>query len=334
MSLRSSELLRLRLKNTQTGVEVNRIKWNICSKYLNALQQTWKTSMAAKVDELDFSKLRAFDLVVKHGTLQVAAARLNLTVSAVSTQIKRLEEIVGAELFRRTPGRLTITSAGERFVSDARELLDMGERALTRLSDQTVHSGHVHLSLGADYAWLFMPKIDTFSARHPNMTTTIRIHRGTEAMTALQKGQVDFCIGTFLRRPRGVRIRLVVTSTMSIIYKGREFEQMASPFAPIRDRVILAPRSATVRARVSKWQQLKDKVSVLECPTCHSAVDLVRRGSGPAIVHTLCLSQAERNGIRATDLGKGFGVEQYVIAYKASTLKQRVMDDLLDWLLN
>lgn len=289
--------------------------------------------MAAKVDELDFSKLRAFDLVVKHGTLQVVAARLNLTVSAVSTQIKRLEEILGVELFRRTPGRLTITPAGERFASDARDLLDMGERALTRLSEQTAHSGHVNLSLGADYAWLFMPKIDTFSARHPNMTTTIRIHRGTEAMTALQKGQVDFCIGTFLRRPRGVRIRPVVTSTMSIIYKGREFEQIASPFAPIRERVILAPRSATVRARVEKWQQLKDKINVLECPTCHTAVDLVRRGSGPAIVHTLCLSQAEKNGIRATDLGKTFGVEQYVIAYKASTLKQRVMDDLLDWLL-
>lgn len=288
--------------------------------------------MAAKIDELDFSKLRAFDLVVKHGTLQVAAARLNLTVSAVSTQIKRLEAIVGVELFRRTPGRLTITPAGERFVSDARDLLDLGERALTHLSEQTAQSGHVNLSLGADYAWLFMPRIDSFSARHPNITTAIRIHRGTEAMTALQKGQVDFCIGTFLRRPRGVRIKPVVTSTMSIIYRGRELEQTASPFTVVRDRIILAPRSATVRARVSKWQQL-DKISVLECPTCHTAVDLVRRGSGPAIVHSLCLSQAERNGIRATDLGKSFGVEQYVIAYKASTLKQRVMDDLLDWLL-
>ena len=52
--------------------------------------------MASKIDALDFAKLRAFELVVRHGTLQVAAARLNLTVSAVSTQIKRLEEIVGA----------------------------------------------------------------------------------------------------------------------------------------------------------------------------------------------------------------------------------------------
>lgn len=289
--------------------------------------------MVAKADALDFAKLRAFALVAQHGTLQVAAARMNLTVSAVSTQIKRLEETVGAELFRRTPGRLTITAAGERFAVDARRLLDMAEAALVRVHDQAGHSGHVNLSLGADYAWLFMPKIDSFSARHPNITATIRIHRGTEAMTALQKGQVDFAIGAFLRRPRGVRLTTVATSTMAMIVRGRDFPDASSPLSAVRDRLIVAPRSATVRARVGKWQQLKDPVNFLECPTCHTAIDLVKRESGPAIVHTLCLGQVELDGIRAVDLGKGFGVEQVIVAYKASRLKQSIMNDLLDWLV-
>ena len=260
--------------------------------------------MASKVDALDFAKLRAFELVVRYGTLQVAAARLNLTVSAVSTQIKRLEEIVGAELFARTPGRLTITAAGERFAADTRQLIEAAERALTRLDESVGHSGHVDLSLGADYAWLFMPKIDAFSARHRAITTTIRIHRGTEAMTALQKGQVDFCIGAFLRRPKGVRVTTVATSTMSMIFRGRDVADGGSPFAAVRERLIIAPRSATVRARVGKWPELKGTVNFLECPTCHTAIDLVKRESGPAIVHTLCLHQAETTGIRAIDLGR------------------------------
>ncbi len=58
----------------------------------------------------------------------------------------------------------------------------------------------------------------------------------------------------------------------------------------------------------------------------------MKRESGPAIVHTLCLDQVEADGIRAIDLGKSFGVEQFVIAYKASTVKQSVMRDLLEWL--
>ncbi len=289
--------------------------------------------MAGKIDALDFAKLRAFELVVRHGTLQVAAARLNLTVSAVSTQIKRLEEIVGAELFARTPGRLTITAAGERFAADTRQLIEAAERALTRLDETVGHSGHVDLSLGADYAWLFMPKIDAFSARHRNITTTIRIHRGTEAMTALQKGQVDFCIGAFLRRPKGVRVTTVATSTMSMIFRGRDVADAASPFAALRDRLIIAPRTATVRARVGKWPELKGTVNFLECPTCHTAIDLVKRESGPAIVHTLCLHQAETTGIRAIDLGKGHGVEQIIVAYKASTLREPIMKDLLAWLV-
>jgi hypothetical protein len=59
----------------------------------------------------------------------------------------------------------------------------------------------------------------------------------------------------------------------------------------------------------------------------------VKRESGPAIVHSLCLSQVDNAGIRAIDLGKTFGIEQFVIAYKASTLKQPLMSDLLEWLI-
>ena len=58
----------------------------------------------------------------------------------------------------------------------------------------------------------------------------------------------------------------------------------------------------------------------------------MRRESSPAITHTLCLNQVEADGIRAIDLGKSFGVEQFIIAYKASTVKQSVMRDLLEWL--
>ena len=101
----------------------------------------------------------------------------------------------------------------------------------------------------------------------------------------------------------------------------------------VRDRLIIAPRSATVRARVAKWQQLKGTVNYLECPTCHTAIDLVKHDSGPAIVHTLCLTRVERNGIRAIDLGKGLGIEQILVAYKAGTLKQSIMKDLLGWLV-
>jgi DNA-binding transcriptional LysR family regulator len=288
--------------------------------------------MPAKVQDLDLGKLRAFEIVARNGTLQVAAARLNLTVSAISTQLKRLEELLGVELFRRTPSKLVITPEGERFADDVTRILDMAERALTRLGERGGHSGHINISLGGDYAWLFMPKINSFSAQHPQLTTTIKIHRGTESMTAVQKGSADFSIGAFLRRPKGLKFRTVTTSTMSIIVNARDRIDPQNPLSVIGDRLLVAPRSATVRTRLAKSQALKPSINYLECPTCHTAIDLVRRESGPAIVHTLCLEQVDADGIRAVDLGKPFGVEQFVIAYKASTVKQPVMRDLLEWL--
>src|ERR1700752_3137073 len=102
--------------------------------------------MPAKVHELDLAKLRAFEIVARNGTLQVAATRLNLTASAISTQIKRLEELVGVELSRRTPSKLVITPEGERFAADVTQLLDLAERALVRLHEQGGHSGHVKIS--------------------------------------------------------------------------------------------------------------------------------------------------------------------------------------------
>ncbi len=289
--------------------------------------------MPAKVHDLDLGKLRAFEIVARNGTLQVAAARLNLTVSAISTQLKRLEELLGVELFRRTPSKLIITPEGERFAADVAQILEAAERALLRLEERGSHSGHVNISLGGDYAWLFMPRINSFSAEHPKLTTTIKIHRGTELMTAVQKGSADFSIGAFLRRPKGLKFRAVATSTMSIIVNGRDRIDPQNPLSVIGDRLLVAPRSATVRTRLAKSQALKPSINYLECPTCHTAIDLVRRESGPAIVHTLCLNQIEADGIRAADLGKSFGIEQFVIAYKASTVKQSVMRDLLEWLV-
>ena len=119
---------------------------------------------------------------------------------------------------------------------------------------------------------------------------------------------------------------------MSIIFNERDRPNPEAPLSAVGDRLLVAPRSATVRTRLGRSPQLKPSVNYLECPTCHTAIDLVKRESGPAIVHTLCLDHVEAGGIRAIDLGRSFGVEQFVIAYKASTVKQTVMRDLLEWL--
>ena len=85
-------------------------------------------------DSLDLRKLRAFNLVARHGSLRIAAARLNLTVPAVSLQIRKLEEELGIALFRRLPNKLVLTREGEAFLIEVEGIFERVEHALGTLS--------------------------------------------------------------------------------------------------------------------------------------------------------------------------------------------------------
>jgi len=73
--------------------------------------------------QLDPDLLRAFIAVAEHRSFTDAAASLNRTQSAVSTQIKRLEDQLGLKLFVRSTNRVDLSVAGEGLVSYARRIL-------------------------------------------------------------------------------------------------------------------------------------------------------------------------------------------------------------------
>ena len=82
---------------------------------------------------LDIVVLRTFVAVVEAKGFTRAAAFVNLTQSAVSLHIKRLEEQVGRRLFDRTASKLALTSDGEILLSYAQRILALEEEVKTRL---------------------------------------------------------------------------------------------------------------------------------------------------------------------------------------------------------
>src|SRR6476469_10091787 len=108
-----------------------------------------------RVEDLDFAKLRAFQLVATHGTLGAAATQLGLTIPAISAKLKRLDEVIGVPLFKRLPNGLALTPAGERFLRDLGPLIHDAELAIERAhaasresSDET---GSISVAIGNDY---------------------------------------------------------------------------------------------------------------------------------------------------------------------------------------
>jgi DNA-binding transcriptional LysR family regulator len=109
---------------------------------------------------LDFRQIRYTLSVAKERSFTKAAARLNISQSAVSEQVKLLEDEVGFPLFRRTPRGIEVTERGrtflyeaERVVGDVLSLSDTARRLKGAPSDTVV------IGMGSGMAQIFMPRL-------------------------------------------------------------------------------------------------------------------------------------------------------------------------------
>ncbi len=107
---------------------------------------------------LDLTALRSFVAVADAGGVTRAAGLLNLTQSAVSMQIKRMEESLDQAFFVRAARRLTLTPEGEQLLSYARRMLSLNDEALSRLTSQT-YEGEVRLGVPHDIVYPQMPRV-------------------------------------------------------------------------------------------------------------------------------------------------------------------------------
>ena len=115
--------------------------------------------------------LRAFAAVARFGSVSRAADALHLTQSAVSKQVKELENWVGVSLFERSRKRLALTPAGERYEKAVRGVPAALEAATLELITSDDGGGALHLSSLPTFAakWL-IPRLPQFQQQHPQIT--------------------------------------------------------------------------------------------------------------------------------------------------------------------
>jgi DNA-binding transcriptional LysR family regulator len=143
---------------------------------------------------LDIVLLRTFVAVVEANGFTRAAGFVNLTQSAVSLHIKRLEEQVGRRLFDRTAPKLTLTSDGEILLSYAKRILALAEEARTRLGhpepEGLVRFGAPEYFDPATLASL----LAQFNSRYPAIELEIHMGIGTDIAALYGRGLLDVAI--------------------------------------------------------------------------------------------------------------------------------------------
>lgn len=151
-------------------------------------------------DPLDLLLLRSFVAVIDCGSIQLAAARVGRSQSAVSMQIRRLEEDVGRPLFQREGRNLRPNPAGEDLLLHARRLLRLSDEALASLRRPEA-AGVVRLGMPEDYAaHLLAPTLARFAREFPLAEIELTFDSSPALLRLAEAGKLDLALVT--REPR------------------------------------------------------------------------------------------------------------------------------------
>ena len=145
---------------------------------------------------LDMTALRSFVTVADTGGVTRASGFLNLTQSAVSMQLKRLEDGLGLRLLDRSARAVTLTSAGEQLLGYAKWMLDLIDEALARLTGQDFE-GELILGVPADIVYPAIPQVlNRFHAEFPRVKVQLISSYTTQLKELFAQGRCDLILTT------------------------------------------------------------------------------------------------------------------------------------------
>jgi DNA-binding transcriptional LysR family regulator len=145
--------------------------------------------------------LRAFVAVVECGGFSQAAERLLRGQSAVSLQVKRLEDRLGVKLLDRNPRRVALTPEGELLLDRARRILRLNDELIAQFSEVEL-SGLVRLGAPEDFATSHLPAVlARFARAHPRVALEVTCELTLEVIERFRTGGLD--IALVKREPLG-----------------------------------------------------------------------------------------------------------------------------------
>lgn len=243
---------------------------------------------------MDTVHLANFLLLAQVGNMTKAAARLHLTQPALSGQVKRLEQELGAPLFHRQGRGLALTQAGEAFRRHAADALSRLEAGRAVLGEQgSLRAGAIAIGGGATSTTCLLPQvIGRFHAEHPGIRFTIREAPSRTIVEAVISGELDLGLVTLPLPTSATGARVDVT-----------------PWLTDELVLLVPPRHPLSRKRRFRWRDLHNQplIAFESGSAVRSLLDreLSAHGVAPAVVMELRAIASIANMV-ASGIGLGF----------------------------
>lgn len=257
---------------------------------------------------MELRQLNSLCLIVQCGSLKDAARRCFLTPSAISLQIKALEQELGLKLFELKGRKLALTPKGEIFYCDAKKILDSvheaGEKARNYTSDFT---GKISLAAPACLRYYYLPSFARFRAAYPSIKLTIFARSHADAISMVRSGEADLAMGLFPHAFVDLEEISLITPKLTLIIprQGVRFtsKQIDLKELSMQPMVLLQPVT-TSRAVIDGAFRKKNLPlrAEMEASTCVEVKRYVASAVGLGIVHDICLEPEDNSRFRTINL--------------------------------
>lgn len=206
---------------------------------------------------LSLDTLRTFVVAYNLGGFGQAADLLGRTPSAISLQMKRLQEEVGDSLLRKEGRRLVPTEAGEIVLRYARRMLELNDELLDTVRGAALE-GSVRLGFSQDFAETILPQVLTrFTRLYPLVQIEVRIDGNAALVEAIENGQLDVVLAVgHEKKPTAIQV-----GELELVWiTGGGFSRRAGQVLPLvmlgplcmfRQRALAALGEAGVNYRIA-----------------------------------------------------------------------------------
>ncbi len=194
---------------------------------------------------LSTDALRSFVAVIEFGGITAAGERLGRSQPAISIQIKKLEQQLGAELLQRHGQRLSLTPDGERVYDYAQRIISLHEQLLAQFQPQAV-SGDIRLGITSEFASSLLPNVlGQFAQVYPQIALQVTSALSKDLFAGLGE-RFDMILA--LREQRNPNDMLLQNDALVWVGTPAAFEQRPLP-------LVVAPEGCIYRKRAEQALQ-------------------------------------------------------------------------------
>jgi len=187
---------------------------------------------------LDLDTLRTLVTATDLGGYGQAATRLGRTPSAISLQMKRLQEDLGSRLFRKHGRRLALTEDGEVVLRYGRRMLELNDELVDTIRGAAL-AGTISLGCAQDFAETVLPIVlSRFTKLYPLVQMEVRIEGNAALADAVEQGTLDLALAVGQADRPTAR---TLGSVELVWIAGREFQRRHGQPLPL---VVLGPQCA------------------------------------------------------------------------------------------